>query len=284
LGQRPLAIDVTIRDLATDRELSEAVSLQKMVWQFDDRDVVTEKMMLSCNRAGGLTLGAFSRDGRILGFLFGFPAWAGGFEFHHSHMLAIHPRVRDAGIGTRLKQVQRERARQRVPLITWTYDPLEARNAHLNFNKLGVVVRRYYRDRYGSNPSSLLHRGIGTDRFLAEWWIDRTPPLPAAQTGIQKPVWGLQGATIGDLRIPGRVLLESDFPGLLVEIPDDIQDLKMKSPEIARQWRLKTRLVLTHYLERGWEVAGFRSGMESGRRIAYYRIIKRKGINARDAR
>jgi predicted GNAT superfamily acetyltransferase len=239
-------------------------------------------MMKSCVTRGGIALGAFDPDQKLCGFLFGFPVCAPGLELHHSHMLAIHSHFRDFGIGTSLKLAQKKLLQKKLPLITWTYDPLEARNAHLNFNKLGIVVRHYYRDLYGTAPSSLLHQGIGTDRFLAEWWINLNNVSNDYDLSKQAE-WCLKGKPFnGKFRQPSEVQLDLDLQSILLEIPNDIQKLKNVSSEISKKWRIESRHVLTHYLEKNYQVEGFHTTTGPyGNRIPYYRLEKKKSkINA----
>src|ERR1039458_8913731 len=90
-------------------------------------------------------------------------------------MLAVLDAYRHLDLGTRLKQVQRERAlAMGVHEMTWTFDPLQSRNAHFNFAKLGVVSETYKVDFYGPETSSVLHRN-GTDRLWVRWPLDSQP-------------------------------------------------------------------------------------------------------------
>jgi len=120
---------------------------------------------------GGLVLGAYEGD-RLVGFLSSIPGVRDKLSYWHSHMLAVAQVCRNKGVGAQLKLAQREHARQRgVQLIEWTFDPLEARNAYFNFEKLGVIVRRYYPNLYGQATGH--QGGLPTDRIVAEWWLDR---------------------------------------------------------------------------------------------------------------
>src|SRR5690606_4809080 len=92
---------------------------------------------------------------------------------HWSHMMGVVPECRTSGLGLRLKVAQRERAlAMGLDLIEWTFDPLQAVNAHLNFAKLGAIATTYAVNIYGDS-SSALHRGTPTDRLIAEWWLQR---------------------------------------------------------------------------------------------------------------
>ena len=127
-------------------------------------------MLLVSTRIGGLVVGAFDQ-GRLVGFAFALPGVRDGKPFQWSHMLGV-----DSGIpGFADSVAPQGRARRLVmasgvDLIAWTYDPLQAANAHLNFAKLGTVAREYHLDAYPGSSSSL-HAGTATDRLIAEWWL-----------------------------------------------------------------------------------------------------------------
>src|ERR1041384_3102816 len=108
----------------------------------------------------------------MVGFCFAIPGIkSDGRPYLHSHMLGVLPEYRNASVGRRLKLRQREDALARgIQLIEWTFDPLELKNAFLNIEKLGAIVRRYHVNQYGTT-SSPLHGGLPTDRCIAEWWI-----------------------------------------------------------------------------------------------------------------
>jgi len=109
-------------------------------------------------------------------------------------MLGVLPDYRNLAIGRRLKLVQREDALARgIKLIEWTFDPMELKNAFLNIEKLGAIVRRYYPNQYGTT-SSPLHGGLPTDRVYAEWWLESPPRTPNPTERISYPV------NIGEIR------------------------------------------------------------------------------------
>jgi len=81
---------------------------------------------------------------------------------------------RDAGVGRLLKSAQREDALTRgIPLIEWTFDPFEGKNAYFNLEVLGAIVRTYVPNMYGITASPL-HGDLPTDRCVAEWWIAKS--------------------------------------------------------------------------------------------------------------
>jgi predicted GNAT superfamily acetyltransferase len=173
---------------------------------------------------------------------------------HWSHMLAVSPEARDRGLGTRLKLYQRELLLPLgVEVVEWTYDPLEARNAHLNLNHLGAEVAEYVPDMYRGEVGSELWRGLGTDRFVVAWRI-AGPRAAAAHAGEPAAAARFAAAPAAG-EDDGPALPEA--PRVRVEIAADIQALKAAQPERARAWRRRTRHAFTTYMERGWRVEAF---------------------------
>lgn len=259
-----MAPDVTLRELATHQDYLACVALQKETWGQDLSEVVPPSVLKISQRVGAVAAGAFDAEGRMLGFVFGLTGVdvrRGGPSprlLHWSHMLAVKPEARDLHLGTRLKLYQRELL---LPLgveaVQWTYDPLEARNAHLNINRLGAEVEEYVEEMYAEEMGSELAKGIGTDRFIVEWRIagervadalaGRPPAVPGHVAGSPVISPGA-GGTGGEL--PAT-------PGVRIEIPANIQALKAEDPDAGWAWRLSTRRAFEHYLGRGYRVAAF---------------------------
>jgi predicted GNAT superfamily acetyltransferase len=163
----PLSIE--IRPLATPAEIQACVALQRETWGESFSDVVPVSVLKVAQRIGGIAAGAFDERGVLVGFVFGMTGVERGAIVHWSDMLAVVPAARDIGLGRRLKEYQRTTMRDLgASVIYWTYDPLIARNAHLNFNKLGVRLAEYVEDMYGITDSPL-HGGIATDRLIVAW-------------------------------------------------------------------------------------------------------------------
>jgi predicted GNAT superfamily acetyltransferase len=212
----------------------------------------------------------------MLGLLFGLTGFKDDTPVHWSHMLAVRNGVRDAGIGRKLKLYQRETLLARgIKHVFWSYDPLVARNAHLNVNSLGAEVTEYVPDMYGPGDDSVLFQGIGTDRFVVLWRIDSdkvrealtagkvfdhapysTSPLAVSRSNEVDP---LSAPLSGDY---------SDAPGLRVEIPPDIHSLRDLSVVAAARWREITRSAFQSCLKRGYAVTGFYRDERTGR--CYY--------------
>src|ERR1700724_2246737 len=172
------------------------VALQKEVWNFSDAELVPLRMFVVADKVGGQVMGAF--EGNVMvGFALSVPGTRTGHVYLHSHMLAVRKDHRNAGLGRRLKLMQREDALARgIELIEWTFDPLEIKNAYLNIEKLGAIARRYNINQYGIT-SSPLQGGLPSDRLIAEWWLKSKRvetllatgkiPLVHQQTTIEVP-------------------------------------------------------------------------------------------------
>jgi predicted GNAT superfamily acetyltransferase len=179
--------------------------------------------------------------------------------------MGVLPEARDRGIGQALKLEQRQLIlAEGLDLVTWTFDPLEARNATLNFTKLGVVSNHYIRNIYGDTLGEL-NAGLPTDRLSVEWWIrservqaNIDPSQSAAVwqassnlLALATPVLDVNRRTDG-LLVPEEYDLTSHQPTLAVEIPSDFQSLKATDSELAMQWRLATQALFEHYFEAGY--------------------------------
>lgn len=163
-------------------EFRQCVELQKSVWRFEDRDLIPVRMFVVARKVEGQVIAAFAPSGAMMGFCLAIPGMHGSRSYLHSHMLAVRPEYRRTGVGQQLKWEQRREAMARgISLIEWTFDPLEWMNAMLNLHRLGAVARRYIPNLYGIS-SSPLHRGLPTDRLVAEWWLG-SPRVKAAEAG-----------------------------------------------------------------------------------------------------
>ena len=263
---------VVIRDLRSFGDLQQVEAVEKEVWSSADLDILPLTLTIAAREAGNLWLGAF--DGpQLIGFAFGIFGLEHNRLTIHSHMLAVLPAYRDTDIGYRLKLAQRERALAlrvgsapgaRIDEITWTFDPLQSKNAHLNFAKLGVVSERYKPDFYGPETSSALHRN-STDRLWVRWPIasrrvedrlrgkDPRPEMLDALAHLQPLV-----RFNGEGR-PARADLDAAMQRqrVAIEIPSDIGALEHKDLPLAQEWRQATRWAFTEALSAGFFVAEF---------------------------
>jgi predicted GNAT superfamily acetyltransferase len=193
---------IGVRALSGLHDFADIVSLQRMIWGWEDRDILPVRFFVVARDIGGQVLGAFD-DNFLCGFCVAIPAVrAGGPPYLHSHMLGVLPEYRDAGAGRMLKLAQRDDALARgFDLVEWTFDPLELKNAYFNIQKLGAIIRRYLPNHYGITSSSL-QGGLPTDRCVAEWHLNRPRQESTTLARIPIPV-GLKRLRRTD---PGEVL------------------------------------------------------------------------------
>jgi len=165
---------MTVRALAGRHEFADAVNLQRMIWGWEELDILPVRFFVVASDIGGQVLGAFD-DNFLCGFCVAIPGVRDSQQraYLHSHMLGVLPEYRDSGAGRMLKLAQREDAVARgFELIEWTFDPLEIKNAYFNIEKLGAIIRRYLPNHYGITTSRL-QGGLPTDRCVAEWHLNR---------------------------------------------------------------------------------------------------------------
>jgi predicted GNAT superfamily acetyltransferase len=264
-----------IRALTTLEDCRKVAELERVVWGYTDaQDVVPPPVLIVSIKRGGILLGAFGDDGGLHGFVYSMPALKDGQITQWSHMLGVLPQARERGIGLKLKLAQRERAlAMGIELIEWTYDPLQALNAHLNFARLGVVVEHYEENVYGDS-SSPLHHGTATDRFIAEWHLVR-PHVQRRIAAIGQPIVRDSGIANSPLANasragerwlePGALDLSLDARRVLVEIPVGFSEMQAAAPAVALAWRMATRRIFQTYLGRGYRVVDFFLSREARR-------------------
>lgn len=288
-----------IQILETPPEMEQVEALQRLVWPGSETDVVPAHLLLTAAHNGGLVIGAYPQASNndstgsvlvketLIGFVFGFPGFIstpdGVYPKHCSHMLAVHPDYRDRGIGFVLKRAQWQMVRQQgVDRITWTFDPLMSRNAHLNIGRLGAVCNTYLREVYGEMRDGL-NVGLASDRFQVDWWVN-TPRVARRLSSEPRVPLDLAHLFDAGVEILNRSQcerdgfprpedaahslarleqtkqdegLEKEKPLLLVEIPADFLQLKASDPELAKEWRLHSRFLFEELFQRGYLVTDF---------------------------
>ena len=206
---------ITVRPCSSHEDLALCVDLQRRVWQYADEDVVPANIFFVAQHSGGHAFLAFN-DQHPAGFALAFSAEDKHGRYWHSHMVGVLPEYQNHGVGRMLKLRQREEALLAgIPRILWTFDPLERRNAHFNIARLGAIVREYIPNCYGES-SSTLHRGLPTDRLVAEWQL-RSPRVDAA---IASKLAGPSGPSIVEVVAPAERALE-----LQTELREKLTDL-----------------------------------------------------------
>lgn len=296
-----------LRVLETAQEMSEVEEVQRQVWPGNETDIVPAHLLLTAAHNGGLLVGAYQisihgdyfaskppedieildpkkpPDAPLIGFVFGFPGTyqtADGPRLKHcSHMLGVLSNHRDHGLGFTLKRAQWQMIRtQGIDLITWTYDPLQSRNAYLNISRLGAVCNAYIRDAYGEMRDAL-NVGISSDRFQVDWWVNTNRvsrrlsrkarrrldlahflasgaeiinPSKSDDDGFPRPAVETKFSTLEE-----RCQAGIGPPIFLLEIPSNISEIKAFSIELAQVWRLHTRNLLERTFNLGYYATDF---------------------------
>ena len=229
--------ELTYRACESVEDFHNCVELQKTVWRFSDEDLLPTRLFVVGHKIGGQIFGAFDGRGKLAGFCLAIPALRNGKSYLHSHMLGVLPEYQNLHVGQRLKQMQRSDAIVRgIPLIEWTFDPMELKNAFFNVMRLGAIVRRYVPNQYGASSSALQH-GLPTDRLVAEWWVeeDRATDLEEG-----KPV-----SSLAERRITCRA---------------DILEVKQSDSKAALAVQTRLREEFQAAFREGYAVTGFERG------------------------
>ncbi|HEU4478390.1 MAG TPA: GNAT family N-acetyltransferase [Pyrinomonadaceae bacterium] len=267
---------IQFKPLKTIEELKTVEELQLEVWGCSEREVLPSLALIPLLDIGGILIGAF--DGQeLVGFVFGFPGLQAGTPLLHSDMLAVKGEYRSSGLGYKLKLAQREAALQQgIELITWTFDPLQSTNAHLNFRKLGVTADRYKINYYGET-SSVLHR-TGTDRLWVTWLLRSERVIQrinASAVDLPAPAEFPALVRLGADDEPVVSELALTGSSLTIEIPNDINTILKTDEELAKLWRDATRAGFTAALAADYLVAEFFRDAEGKHKGVY--LLTRNG-------
>lgn len=249
-------MSITFRELTTSEELAQLPDMEAAVWVGETP--IPLQLTLTLAKFGGIFLGAYDGD-QLIGFLYSFPGYTDGQPHLCSHMMGFLPEYRKRGLGVQMKWLQREEAlRRRYSKITWTYDPLESVNGFLNIAKLGGVVRTYLPNCYGV-MDDVFNRGLPTDRFLVEWFLESSrvkqyrdgKPYSCETTGAPALLtYELHGA----VPRPTELFLNRQEPVLLVPVPAHFQDVKRADIGAAAAWREMTGQLFQAYFAQGYIV------------------------------
>ena len=262
---------LTYRPLLTPEDAAACFDLQGEIWG-STFDRVPASLLRVTTKIGGLAIGAFDDSGTLIGFVYGLAGLRDGEPIHWSHMLGVREAARCMGVGRHLKEMQRSiLARRGIARVLWTFDPLQARNAHLNLNRLGVTLVDYVENMYGIT-SSPLHLGLATDRLIVM--------LPTTGVVGDRPTWHGPAGESGSVPVltpfprAGDIQVDLDdtaVPSVLIEIPADLQKVMTTTPDLASTWRLATRASFQRALRRGYQVTGLHRDLTTNR--AFYTLV-----------
>ncbi len=232
--------NIDIREVTTIEEYDACIKLQRDVFGLPDLEISPRRHLIVSNRAGGWTLGAFV-EGKLIGFVHHLAAVKEDYIFGYSHMMAVDAQFQNQGVGAQLKWAQRARAlREGRDYIKWTFEPMRARNAHFNLNRLGVVVREYavnfYGTDYSTNPAEKGSvSGMDSDRLFASWDLNEAR-VEAFSRREEFPLGDAERA---------------------VEIPADFASLLKSDPDKAKQEVLRVRGEFVEILSEGFVCRAF---------------------------
>jgi len=258
---------LAVREPHGNLELRALEDLQIEVWGFDAREAVPAAHFRAVQHVGGMVLGAYL-EGRLVGFAYGFPAlphdaWEEGVGIH-SHMVGVGRGRQGAGVGRALKWAQRDWCLENgITWMSWTFDPIQARNARLNFHHLGARSREYLIDFYGIMPGSL-GGNLTSDRLLVFWDLRSRDVAGRAERfavglgpeagPLRSAAWSLQRGPNGD---PQPVAAPADAAALRVAVPEDANRLLREDPPAAARWRMAVREAMAPAIADGFVVCAF---------------------------
>lgn len=251
--QKQAAMSVDIREVSTIEEYDACIKLQREVFGLPDLEISPRRHLIVSNRAGGWTLGAFA-DAKLIGFVHHLAAVKENYIFGYSHMMAVAAEYQNKGVGAQLKWAQRARSlAEGRDFIKWTFEPMRARNAHFNLNRLGVVVREYAVNFYGTdymaNPAERGSgaSGIDSDRLFASWELN-TPRVEAFSQRKEHQ--------LGE-------------PARWIEIPGDFSALLKSDPQTVKREVLRVREEFLQHLGDGYVCRSFDRDSERPRYLFY---------------
>lgn len=274
-----------IQPITTAEQALEVLQVELTAWDCDPIGVVPVHLHMGLVKSGGVLLGAYE-EGRLIGYTLG---WLGLIDAHAerpaaeqlklaSHQTGVLPDYRDRRVGYRLKLAQREWALARdLALITWTYDPLESRNANLNLHQLGAVCRTYQRNVYGSMVDRV-NAGVESDRFQVDWWIKsqrveaRLASAPRSVTLETANAQLLNPATMSPdgHPYPPEETAAPAGPRVLIEIPARIQVIRRSNLELAAAWRYHTRALFEALFAAGFQATDLIHEPDPSRPRSFY--------------
>lgn len=265
---------LTIRKLETNDDMRLIQTLEREVW---DMEPIPTHQTFTASKNGGILVGAFS-EGKLIGYCYGFPGFKEGKSYLCSHMMGIHPDYQSQGIGYMLKEEQRRIAKSiGYNLITWTFDPLESRNAFLNTSRLFGICDTYLENCYGDMDDGL-NRGLPTDRLQIEWWISSDRVEKQWEPGIlpfQQPIQLTQSASGHPAIESGLDHLRIDAEAVEIPVPKSFQTIKKEDFQLALDWRLKIRQAFQQLFENGFALAGVR---KTDKDVQYYQFVPKSSI------
>jgi predicted GNAT superfamily acetyltransferase len=262
--------EIQIRECTTIEEFDSCVALQREAFGLPDLEISPRRHLIVSRQAGGWTLAAFVA-GRMVGFVHHLAAVSANNEiFGYSHMMAVAKDYQNKHVGARLKWAQRERAlAEGRTFIKWTWDPMQARNAHFNLNRLGVTVNSYVDNFYGTDyfadPTQDVEGrpGLQSDRLFARWELNspRVVALGSSSPASSSPA-SISAASISAASIEAK-------PVASVAIPSEWSALVKSDPQRARDTQARVRSEFKKAFADGLVCEAFERGDQESRYLLF---------------
>jgi len=278
--------NIRIGTIDNPEKLWDVLEVMKDAWQMPDyTEAVPPHFLRAIQDNGGLLLAAYNGD-EIIGFVLGIIGRENDNFYHYSHMVGVKRKYWRKGIALQLKLSQREWAlKNGYKLVMWTYDPYQGLNANFNFSKLGVICNRYYEDYYGIMKDGI-NKGLITDRFKVEWWIDSwfvKEKIKKKKPFFEKDkIFSIASHVVHTFldsendRMIKKIEYNFSNRYILIEIPSDINSLKKKSVKKANDWKIKLRPVFKKYFEKGYIIIDFYTMKNREERRNFYLLVREK--------
>ncbi len=276
-----MARAVEIRRIEKLDEIDSLIDVQKEIWGFDELNITAPELIIVHAKLGGVVLGAFNQDNKMVGFVYSFPAEKGGELMQWSHMLAVLPDYRGTGLGKRLKWRQREETLKReMDLCCWTFDPLQTVISRFNIVSLGARANEYIVNAYGMRNGNF-DAGLPTDRFVARWDLNHQRALDCIDGRPRRAAGPPQDIscalkTIDDkgILLPSGPDVEIDDELVSVDVPLGMNRLRKANLDASMRWRQATREVFTAYFKRGYYLVDILTPAEAGNETFLYILRK----------
>jgi predicted GNAT superfamily acetyltransferase len=279
-------IKVTIAPFRNLADYKNCEDMQREVWHSQDIDVVPAPMLIASVHSGGIIFGAYNSLGDLIGFVFSILGMANGKPIQHSHLLAVRTAYRNFDVAFKLKMAQRkESLKRKITVIHSSFDPMQPLNSYFTLGKLGARANVYEENSCGET-TSLLDRGLPTDRLFAQWNLENADVARRLETGPPRRDYRKEikpRPIINQLEeiAPGMmncspVKLNCTSNQFLFEVPYNLQEIKNRDLGIALEWQGKMRQVFCHYFKKGYAASDFWVLEQDGRLRAFYLLEKKK--------
>jgi predicted GNAT superfamily acetyltransferase len=278
-------IKMTISPFHGLADYKSCVDIQREVWRFEDIDIYPIGMLVAANQGGGIALGAYNSIGEMIGFVYSILSMEDGVLAQHSLLLAVRQAYRNFNVAYKLKLAQRKEClKRKIPTVTWAFDPMQPLNAYFTLGKLGATTHAYVEDFCGES-TSVLHRGLPTDRCIVRWDLESDSVEQRIEVGSPrrdlrkelkqyKVINHLEDAAPG-MPVSSPLKLTGTDDRLLFEVPYNLPEIKNRNLGTALEWQGKLRQAFRHYLSKNYAATDFWVAEEDGHLRAFYFLEKK---------